>query len=59
MDYKEAVKLAWETHEAAFKAARAARMEAIREAWRAYDETASAATRAFKKAINSDLPDEP
>lgn len=56
MDYKEAVQKAWIDHQAAFKVAREARREAIREAWRAYDQTADAATKAFKEVINSDQP---
>ncbi|GAJ17652.1 unnamed protein product, partial [marine sediment metagenome] len=29
------------------------------DAWKAYDQAASAATTSFKEVINSDLPDEP
>ncbi|GAI69257.1 unnamed protein product [marine sediment metagenome] len=59
MDHKEAVQKAWIDHEAAFKAAREARMEANKEAWRVYDEAAKAATLSFMEVMNSDHSDQP
>ncbi|MBA7566781.1 hypothetical protein ES708_08477 [subsurface metagenome] len=54
MNYKQAVKKAWLVHEAAFKVARETRLEAIKAAWKAYDEKAAAATKAFQEVLSSD-----
>jgi len=59
MNYQQAIQAAWQTHQETIKAARIARMEAMREAWQAYDQLASAATKTFKEVMNSEQPDQP
>jgi len=59
MNCYQSLKGAWIAHEAAFKAAREARRQAIKEAWEAYDEAAAIATKAFEKVLNSNQPGRP